>query len=71
MKERIDYYQEIFGKKQRFPRYRLGDIHKNFFEIVKRTAQKKSQIIKKKILGMKKKLILNIFFKGEEDYGKL
>ena len=48
------------GKSKDFLGIGLEIYIKNFFEIVKRTAQKKSQIIKKKILGMKKKLILNI-----------
>ncbi len=47
MKERIDYYQEIFGKKQRFPRYRLGDIHKKFFRDPKKNSIEKKPNNKK------------------------
>ncbi len=47
MKERIDYYQEIFGKKHRFPQYRLGDIHKKFFQDRKKNSTEKKPNNKK------------------------
>ena len=51
MKERIDYYQEIFGKKQRFPRYRLGDIHKKFFRDREKNSTEKKPNNKKEYFG--------------------
>lgn len=47
MKERIDYYQEIFGKKHRFPQYRLGDIHKKFFRDREKNSTEKKPNDKK------------------------
>jgi hypothetical protein len=62
MKERIDYYQEIFGKKQRFPRYRLGDIHKKFFRDREKNSTEKKPNNKKEDFGDEEEIDIEHIF---------